>query len=187
MLPTMISGKVKAYFEPNTIMSMLDRRERRSLSRSGAYVAQVARRSIYKKRGASAPGRPPYSHTGKLRQMIGSGVDSNKVCAVAGALVRLDVKNQGRTPNVLEHGGVTTVTSKPNRYKIGSYAPIAKEKVAGSKGVRYAKIKSSKQIERAEVVARSGIEEHKAYINARPFMSSALIQSEKRINMFFKE
>ena len=186
-LPIAISGKINSYFEQKSIMSMLNRHNRRALSRSGAYVAEVARRSIHKKRGSSKPGNPPYSHTGKLRQMIASGVDGNRVCAVAGALIRLDVENHGKTPNVLEHGGTTVVKARKPKYKVGSTAPIAREKSGGSKIVRYAKISTKSQASRASSIDESLTREHTAYISARPFMSSALIQSESRINMFFKE
>lgn len=149
--------KTKIFFDRTPVIAALLKKERRALSRSGAYVAQVARTSIYKKRRPSKPGDPPHSHSGKLRQMIASGVDSNRVCAVAGALRRSDVTNAGNTPRVLEHGGRTKIAKpkKQNRNRND-------EKV-------YGKFKDY------------------AVIAPRPFMSSALIQSQRAINQFFKE
>lgn len=148
--------KKRVFFDRTPVIAALLKKERHALSRSGAYVAQVARTSIYKKNYPSKPGNPPHSHSGKLRQMIASGVDSNRVCAVAGALRRSDVLNRGATPSVLEHGG----RSKVSRPK--SPAGRRKDERIYGKFSEY------------------------AVIAPRPFMSSALIQSQRAINYFFK-
>ena len=180
-----IGTKVMAYFRPTAITDVLTRHERRALSRSGAYVAEVARRSIHKRRNASQPGKPPHSHTGKLRAMIASGVDSSRVCAVAGALPRFDVYNDGKTPHVLEHGGLTKIKTK-RKFHIGDVAPIRTAQRRGT-DVYYAKLKTDKQLERAQRITSSGGDHKVVPIAARPFMSSALIQSESMIQRFFAE
>lgn len=197
-VPTIISPEVKYFFNQSLVMDVMTRHERRALSRSSAYVAEVARRSIYKRNTTSKPGERPHSHTGKLRNLIRSGVDSNRVCAVAGVLTRFDVTNEGRIPNILEYGGKSKIKNNEKKYKIGDVAPIRKERggydfIEDNKKrrtrVTTAKLTTQKQVDRANELVKSinKTGEFEAYISARPFMNTALIQSESIISKFFQE
>lgn len=190
--------KTWIFFDRKPVVAALLKKERRALSRSGAYVAEVARRSIYKKRRSSQPGARPHSHTGKLRQMIASGVDSNRVCAVAGALRRFDALSAGVAPRVLEHGGRSRIVNKRvGKLRLGEPGPVSLRRGKGSKKIKdfkgktrdvvYSKLRSERQLTQArknEEILYGKFSEY-AVISPRPFMSSALIQSERAIASFF--
>ena len=195
-----IKTNIRSTFNKNQVISNLSRLERRALSRAGAYVAETARRSIKRSRKQSKPGRPPFSHTDKLRNMIRSAVDANRVMAIAGALQRYDVESEGLAPAALEHGGVTKfVPSFGRKYRPGDVGIMELGKgdrtitlpSGGKTKATYARIKTSEQLERANANLRklNQLAEKKkvVVIAARPFMSTAMIQSQRAITSFFKE
>lgn len=94
----------KLFFDSTQVMSAVDRATRRVLSRFGAYVRRSARSSIRKRKRVSAPGKPPSSHTGLLRQFILFSYDARAQSVVVGP-AQLNSK-RGNTLDVLEHGGV---------------------------------------------------------------------------------
>jgi hypothetical protein len=60
----------KLFFDRKKVETAAERRIRRALSRFGAFVRQAAKSSIPSRKGISAPGSPPSSHTGTLRNAI---------------------------------------------------------------------------------------------------------------------
>jgi len=104
----MISMDLKAiFFDRKAVRSAVDRTARRVLSRFGAFVRRAAKSSIRKRKRASAPGEPPSSHTGLLKQFIFFGYDRDRRSVVIGPQ-RLNQKI-GDAPAALEHGGMSTV------------------------------------------------------------------------------
>jgi len=104
----MIGMDLKAiFFDRKAVRSAVDRTARRVLSRFGAFVRRAAKSSIRKRKRASAPGEPPSSHTGLLKQFIFFGYDRDRRSVVTGPQ-RLNQK-VGDAPAALEHGGVSTV------------------------------------------------------------------------------
>ena len=57
-------------FDDKRIEGMMDRADRRNLSRAGAFTRATARQSIRKRKKPSKPGKPPSSHIGTLRNLI---------------------------------------------------------------------------------------------------------------------
>ena len=195
-----LKKNIRSTFNKNQVISNLSRLERRALSRAGSYVAETARRSLKKSRRQSRPGQPPYSHTEKLRNMIRTAVDSNRVMAIAGVLRRYDVESEGLAPPALEHGGVTKfVPSKGRKYRPGDYGVM--ELGRGNKTIQLpnggttkavlAKIKTPEQLERANENLRKMNElaskKKTVTIAARPFMGPALMRSQQAITSFFNE
>jgi phage gpG-like protein len=110
-----IEISTKMFFDAPAVKRALAKRERRVLGRWGGYARRVARSSIkrvgharkeprkltrsgkkskawvkwlreIKDRPASAPGSPPFTHSGLLRDAIVYGYDRTRGSAVAGAL-----------------------------------------------------------------------------------------------------
>lgn len=198
-LPRVVTN-VQTFFNKSQVVSNLDRLERRALSRAGAYVAETAKRSIRKQKGSARPGEIPHSHTGKLRDMIRSGVDSNNLVAVAGALPRFDVESMGLAPSALEHGGRTMFKpSKGRKYRPGDIGILrlgeGKTLVTGADGSQIpatvGKIETHAQLARAndnlQKLNGLGTGTRSAVIAARPFMNPALIRSKTYIDRFFEE
>ena len=95
------------FFDRKVVRSAVDRTARRVLSRFGAFVRRAAKSSIRKRKRASAPGEPPSSHTGLLKQFIFFGYDRDRRSVVIGP-ARLNQK-VGEAPAALEYGGTSTV------------------------------------------------------------------------------
>ena len=93
----------KMFFDSPKVISAVDKTTRRVLSRFGAYVRTVAKRSIRKRKKAAPPGQPPSSHTGLLKKFIWFGYEPDSKSVVIGP-ARLSGKNRGEAPSLLEYG-----------------------------------------------------------------------------------
>ncbi len=97
------------FFDSPKVMRAVDKATRRVLSKFGAYVRRGAKSSIRKRKKASAPGSPPSSHTGLLKQFIYFGYDPAARSVVIGP-ARLN-KTSGTAPAALEYGGSSSTTT----------------------------------------------------------------------------
>ncbi len=91
------------FFDRAKIKKKVDARTRKVLSKFGAFVRQTSRKSIRKRKGASKPGRPPFSHTGVLKRFLFFGYDSDRRSVVIGPVIAPG--KAGKAPATLEHGG----------------------------------------------------------------------------------
>lgn len=89
------------FFDKPEVMAAVDRGTRKALSKFGAYTRTRAKSSIKKRKGSSAPGSPPSSHTGYLKRLIFFGYDAQKKSVVIGPLPFR--KNAAR---IIEEGGL---------------------------------------------------------------------------------
>lgn len=112
------------FFDRKAVTGAVDRATRKVLSRFGAFVRTGARHSIRKRKRVSAPGEPPSSHTGLLRNFIFFGYDRDHRSVVIGPQ-RLNQK-LGDATHALEYGGTSTVVEglrgkrKKRRIKIAA-------------------------------------------------------------------
>lgn len=93
---------------------------RKALSQFGAMVRVAARRSLRPANYGvppSAPGQPPRSRTGLLRDFIFFGWDPATRAVVVGP-ARLLGRRMGRAPSLLEYGGVASAMIAGRRRKI---------------------------------------------------------------------
>lgn len=103
------------------VYRFMDRKERKLLSRMGAFVRTTARQSIKsggKKNKTSEPGEPPRSHT-KLIKRIFFGVDSVSRSVVVGPVVVPGAKSRGAVDlEALEYGGSIIVAGESKKQKV---------------------------------------------------------------------
>ena len=111
------------FFDRPKVMNAVDRATRRVLSKFGAFVRTTARSSIRRRKGASAPGKPPSSHTGLLKRFIFFGYEPGNRSVVIGP-ARLNQK-VGDAPHALEYGGTSTVVEGTQRNRTTRRAKIA--------------------------------------------------------------
>ncbi len=97
------------FFDRSAVIRATGRATRRVLSRFGAFVRTRAKQSIRTKDGVSAPGKPPYSHTGLLRNFIFFAYDAHTQSVVIGPA---KLNNRSNAPEVLEHGGIANIPHK---------------------------------------------------------------------------
>jgi len=110
------------FFDSKKVVSATDRATRRVLSRFGAFVRRTAKGSIRKRKKISQPGNPPSSHSGLLKKFIYFGYDTGRRAVVVGAM-RFTRRGNGKAPELLEHGGTTTLTDRRGKKKSADYNP----------------------------------------------------------------
>jgi len=96
-------------FHPRIVTDLMDRATFRVFQHFGAIVRSAARGSIKPGTGVSAPGDPPKSHTGSLRNAIRYFVDRAARSVIIGPM-KLNGKRGGDAPALLEHGGKSRIT-----------------------------------------------------------------------------
>jgi len=93
-------------FSGKEIVRRVNRANRSILMKAGAFVRRSARQSLRKRKGISAPGKPPSSHTGRLKGLILFAFDAPRDSVVIGPNVIGSGDQPGAT---LEHGGVVVM------------------------------------------------------------------------------
>jgi len=147
----LLGANVRMEWSGNRVARAMEAAKRWPLPRAGAYIRGIAQRMIARKVGPSAPGKPPHTHTGALKQAIVFNVEGERV--VIGPTATM-VGTIGRTH---EWGGVEAevVSRRDRRYKgmrlyVGGIGPIGE--VGGR--VRYAKLRTQRQADRSLTLAK---------------------------------
>ena len=133
MITLKIDAAKKQFFNGDKILKQVEHSKSRAYSRIGAFVRSVMRRLIRRSKKISAPGKPPKSHTGKLRDNI-FFIKHPRGVVIGPALLNgsSDVEPQGQSvPDTLETGGRVlirqlfyrgkwqSVNAVPRRYRAG--------------------------------------------------------------------
>jgi hypothetical protein len=110
-MPSLSSGKTlyqikEMFFDRPSVARAVNQAVRKKLGQIGGIIRKTARNSIERAKGPSAPGRPPHSHTGLLKDFIYYGYDKSNDSVIVGPCLL----NRGTdAPHVLEYGGTGTV------------------------------------------------------------------------------
>jgi len=99
-----IANVKRLFFDRQAVLNAVDQATRRVLSRFGAFTRRIAKNSIRQRRGTSAPGTPPFSHTGLLRKFLFFAYDPSARSVIIGP-ARLRGRGYGEAPALLEYGG----------------------------------------------------------------------------------
>lgn len=94
----------RGFFDRPAVEQAMDRASRRVFSRFGAFVRQIAKTSIRRRRDSAPPGSPPSSHTGLLRRFIFFFWDPSTRSVVIGPAA-LNQRAAAVAPALLEYGG----------------------------------------------------------------------------------
>lgn len=92
------------FFDARAVEKAMDKKTRAGLSKFGAFVRRRAKSSIRQSKKISAPGQPPKSHKGWLKQHLYFAWDSTRRTVVVGPTPL----GRGTAPRALEHGGPST-------------------------------------------------------------------------------
>ncbi len=161
------------FFDSGKVLAAMEKKERRALSKFGAFVRTRARSSIRKRRKPSSPGSPPSSHVGTLKKLLFFSYDSKNKSVVVGP-VPLESSRLAVVPRLLEEGGpVVFMRSIPG---LGRKA-TAPQAAAFQRKVKDGSITVTKR-EKQRVAG--GLE-------ARPFMAPALAAELPKFAAMFKE
>jgi hypothetical protein len=101
------------FFDRAKVLNAADKAKVKALSKMGAFVRRSARSSIRKRKAVSAPGSPPSSHTGLLRNNIFFGYEPARggnvvIGPTALNWIHFDAAGgavKGIVPRTLEYGG----------------------------------------------------------------------------------
>ena len=104
---------IRLSFDGNRIVRRCERASQSILMRAGAFIRRRARSSIRKRKRISAPGKPPSSHTGRLKGLILFGYDRGSESVVIGPRT---TGNRDQAGETLEHG--KTVRNRRRRRRI---------------------------------------------------------------------
>ena len=103
------TSSLTVFFDGGIIVTAAERANRQALMRAGAFIRRRARSSIRKRKKVSEPGRPPSSHTGRLKGLILFAYDRTAETVVIGPLGT----GRDQAGETLEHG--RTVTRRDGR------------------------------------------------------------------------
>lgn len=96
------------FFDRAKVQNAISRRERKVLSRFGAFVRADARGSIRRRKRPSRPGQSPTNQTGLLKNNIFFVYSHSRRSVIIGPTL---LNGSTNAPEILEYGGVTTVQS----------------------------------------------------------------------------
>jgi hypothetical protein len=113
------------FFDRNRVKGAVLKVERSVQGAQGALIRGIARRSMRRRKGPSAPGDPPHAHVGYLKDMLYFAWDPTTRTTVVGPAIF----KRGIVPSLMEEGGTAVVT----RYKHGNWTYA--EKKAGRREV----------------------------------------------------
>ena len=168
------------FFDRAPVMDAFSRVQRRNLSRVGGWIRKTARRSIRRRKKASAPGRPPHKHGGHswLTALLVYGWDPASESVVIGPQQLNKVSFtanmtpvRGTVPSVLEYGGAVHVLEewtgrgwrRKDLRRRGSVADVAALRESG----------------RDNVFRKRPIRKRRVRVAARPFMAPALLKAKQ--------
>jgi len=119
MLPLTIKQARTFFFDRKAVMAPMDRARRQVLSRAGALIRGIARRSM-KQVGPntppSAPGTPPRSRKGLLKKFLYYVYDPTTKGVIVGPAL-LSGRRSTIIPALHEHGGTARVTAREVRWR----------------------------------------------------------------------
>lgn len=76
--------KCRIDFEPRRILALAERADLTALHRAGAYIRKAARNKVSASEHAAAPGSPPHTRRGLLKNALLFGVEKREAAAVIG-------------------------------------------------------------------------------------------------------
>lgn len=111
--------RTQMFFDRPKVLRAVSKAAARAMSRIGGYLRLTARRSIRPRTGSAAPGKPPHSHTGVLRDSIFYSYSRERNSVVVGPTPARGVRDQTpmRAPELLEKGGTAVRKVRDRRTK----------------------------------------------------------------------
>jgi len=181
-----LSARVKTKISTERVVARVRKASIKNLRQAGAYIRGIARKSIKVSPKSGAPGKPPRTRKGRLKDAILFDVEKNKQQVVIGPTAT----EVGRIGGTHERGGTeppkTKKVRQPNwKLQVGGHGPVRVD----SDGVVVAKLTSSSQVARAKRIAptiqqNASTESTKPKARkypARPFMGPAFEIAKERL------
>lgn len=178
----------RAFFDRMAVVNATDSATRNVLSKFGAYVRRTAKSSIRKRKAASAPGEPPSSHVGTLKNLIYFSYEATDQNVVIGPTPI--GHGWASVPELLEYGGGVirrkNTLRRTRRIGDGGEIKIGGRSCATTKTnrfgarVTYARITTQAQADRANELQEllyGPMWLSSTKLEARPYMHPAMDQN----------
>ena len=179
-----------SYLNARYVIAATKRAGKQVLARQGAYVRGIAKRKIRRRKNPqkySAPGTPPFTHTGALKKSILFAASDES------AVIGPSYSEIGRIGHTHEFGGTEPAKKsrrKKNNWqlKIGGHGPVA---LKSGKPVM-AKLRTSAQVSRAkrieqDIPAGMTIGKPRRKYPKRPVMGPALMEARPALPKLWKD
>ncbi|HPU07470.1 MAG TPA: hypothetical protein PLO20_13100 [Thermogutta sp.] len=122
MLQLTIKQAKDFFFDRQAVISAVDKASRKVLTRSGALVRGIARRSMKQVRPdapPAPPGSPPRSRKGLLKRFMFYVFDPSSKTVVVGPALLPGMRRDLTIPQLHEHGGETRAVIREIRWEKG--------------------------------------------------------------------
>lgn len=173
------------FFDRDSVQRAVDQAQFTSLRKGGASIRLIARRSIRRRKKPSAPGQPPSSRKGQLKELLFFGYDERARSVVVGP-ARLD--RPTGAPNILEFSGSAKAIDRRRVRRIGDGgemrvsdammpgATVRRAFRGTGPYVAYAKVRTARQAAHATRLNDQLYRPNPATVRiaARPYMRPAL-------------
>ena len=187
----MIGMRGKVTLEHKKVVDRVRQGEYNAAKNEANFLRGAARRSMRKRKKASAPGMPPSVHIGRLKNLLwAAGEKGQYIGAVVGPTLWGPARVPGSNktvPEILEFGGDKITNGRRRIRKIGSggiirigegpTAQTVKDRNWKPVRVTFGKIYTAEQLARVnanETEIYGPLNPHKVHIWARPYMGPAL-------------
>jgi hypothetical protein len=181
-------SSVGTYLNARFVIELTKRAGHKVLTRQGAYVRGIAKRKIRRRKSTkiySAPGTPPFTHTGALKKSIVFAAGPESV------VIGPSYSEIGRIGHTHEFGGTEPAKKsrlKKNNWKlkVGGHGPVA---MRGGKVV-IGRLYTSTQVARAKRIAQDvpagmTIGKSRRKYPKRSFMGPALMEARPKLSEFW--
>lgn len=107
----------KLFFDTDRVMQAVDAKNRRALSRVGAFIQRRSRSSLRRRKKTSPAGKPPSVHSNAKFETLKNilFVYEPKTQSVVVGPVRTNERNATAVPNLHEFGGSTVIRRRGTR------------------------------------------------------------------------
>ncbi len=154
----------KSYFDRQAVIDAIGKAQAGVLSRQGALVRTIMKRSMRKKKGPAPAGSPPNRHEGSLAKIEFALDRITNSCVVGPAKL-----GKGNAPEIQDKGGKVKVRGILNRK--GEFIPL---RIMSAKG-------------RAGAVASGRVIVQLRKVEARPFSQPALEKAKPILTREWKD
>lgn len=163
-MPLTVKAMKEGFLDRKAIIEAVGKARVAVMTRQGALVRKIAKNSMKRRKGPSAPGEPPHAHVGLVKDLTYFAFDRKTMSLVVGPAKVGGAKTA--VPGLLERGGQVAVRGIRNRR--GQFVPLHKLPAAARR----------QAIDKGRVTVRN------ARLQARPFMKPAL---EKSVPLLARE
>jgi hypothetical protein len=172
-IQAMLAAEGQVFFDKLKIEDPMEAKRLRAMSKFGAFVRTRAQRSMRRRKGGqSEPGKPPFAHSGELRELLFFSYEQASDTVVVGPILFGRRKNRQTVPRVHEMGGALVIDKPPDLKEfLSKLAPADRWRAYGKAKALGVPMRS---YVRRFMPGGAKLEPTQAHYPKRPYMKPAL-------------